>query len=87
MNKPPLWEQYKARLASYEHAKVNYDFSRQHEYNAANGWRLDDSVGSCEVRYVSPVGQLFFAIFWKAWASGIALLADLLGPKRVMQNV
>lgn len=42
MNKPPLWEQYKARLASYEHAKVNYDFSRQQEYNAANGWRLDD---------------------------------------------
>jgi hypothetical protein len=42
MNKPPLWEQYKARLASYEHAKVNYDFSRQSEYNAANGWRLDD---------------------------------------------
>lgn len=42
MNKPPLWEQYKARLASYEHAKVNYDVERQSEYNAANGWRLDD---------------------------------------------
>jgi len=42
MNKPPLWEQYRARLASYEHAKVNYDFSHQSEYNAANGWRLDD---------------------------------------------
>jgi hypothetical protein len=42
MNKSPLWEQYEARLASYEHAQVNYDFSRQHEYNAANGWRLDN---------------------------------------------
>jgi hypothetical protein len=42
MNKPPLWEQYKARLASYEHAQVNYDFTRQSEYTAANGWRLDD---------------------------------------------
>jgi hypothetical protein len=42
MNTPPLWEQYKARLASYEHAKVNYDVARQSEYNAANGWRLDD---------------------------------------------
>ena len=42
MNKPPLWEQYKARLASYDHAKVNYDFSRQSEYTAASGWRLDD---------------------------------------------
>ncbi len=42
MNQPPPWEQYQARLASYEHAQVNYDFSRQSEYNAANGWRLDD---------------------------------------------
>jgi hypothetical protein len=42
MTKPPLWEQYKSRLASYDHAKVNYDFSRQSEYTAASGWRLDD---------------------------------------------
>ena len=42
MNQPPPWEQYQARLASYAHAQVNYDFSRQSEYNAANGWRLDD---------------------------------------------
>ncbi|MFD1872070.1 DUF1990 family protein [Hymenobacter bucti] len=42
MNKPPLWEQYKARLASYADAKVNYDFARQNEYTVANGWRLDD---------------------------------------------
>jgi hypothetical protein len=42
MDKPPLWEQYKARLASYDHAKVNYDFSRQSEYTSQTGWRLDD---------------------------------------------
>jgi len=42
MTKPPLWEQYKARLASYDHAKVNYDFSRQSEYTSETGWRLDD---------------------------------------------
>ena len=42
MDKPPLWEQYKARLASYDHAKVNYDFASQHEHTAASGWRLDD---------------------------------------------
>ena len=42
MNKPPLWEQYQARLANYENAKVNYDFARQSEYTSATGWRLDD---------------------------------------------
>jgi uncharacterized protein (UPF0548 family) len=42
MEKPPLWEQYKARLASYADAKVNYDFARQAEYTSASGWRLDD---------------------------------------------
>jgi hypothetical protein len=42
MNKPPLWEQYKARLASYDHAKVNYDFAHQDEFTTASGWRLDD---------------------------------------------
>jgi len=42
MDKPPLWEQYKARLASYADAKVNYDFSRQSEYTSETGWRLDD---------------------------------------------
>lgn len=42
MDKPPLWEQYKARLASYADAKVNYDFSRQSEYTSQTGWRLDD---------------------------------------------
>ena len=42
MDKPPPWEQYKARLASYDHAKVNYDFSRQSEYTSEAGWRLDD---------------------------------------------
>jgi len=42
MNKPPLWEQYKARLASYDHAQVNYDFAHQSKLTAANGWRHDD---------------------------------------------
>jgi uncharacterized protein (UPF0548 family) len=42
MDKPPLWEQYKARLASYADAKVNYDFSRQSEYTSETGWRIDD---------------------------------------------
>jgi hypothetical protein len=40
--KPPVWEQYRAELETYAHAKVNYDFSRQSEYTSATGWRLDD---------------------------------------------
>ena len=40
--KPPLWEQYRARLDAYTDAKVNYDFSRQSEYTSETGWRLDD---------------------------------------------
>ena len=40
--KPPLWEQYRARLDAYTNAEVNYDFSRQSEYTSATGWRLDD---------------------------------------------
>ena len=39
---PPAWEQYRARLAAYANAPVNYDFARQHEYTGATGWRLDD---------------------------------------------
>ncbi|MGI4863554.1 MAG: DUF1990 domain-containing protein [Janthinobacterium lividum] len=42
MNKPPLWEQYQARLASYADAEVNYDYAHQKEYTSATGWRLDD---------------------------------------------
>ncbi|HEX8656859.1 MAG TPA: DUF1990 family protein [Hymenobacter sp.] len=41
-NAPPSWEQHRARLDAYAHAKVNYDFSRQNEYTSATGWRLDD---------------------------------------------
>lgn len=40
--RPPAWEQYRAQLAAYAHAKVNYDTSRQSEYTGATGWRLDD---------------------------------------------
>ena len=40
--KPPLWEQYRARLDAYTDVQVNYDFSRQSEYTSATGWRLDD---------------------------------------------
>ncbi len=39
---PPAWEQQRARLDAYAHAKVNYDYERQHEYTSATGWRLDD---------------------------------------------
>jgi uncharacterized protein (UPF0548 family) len=42
LNKPPLWEQYQARLASYADAPVNYDVARQSEYTSATGWRIDD---------------------------------------------
>jgi hypothetical protein len=54
MNNLPLWERYKARLASYEHAKVNYDFSRQNEYTAANGWRLDDYATDLPIEAPGP---------------------------------
>ena len=39
---PPAWEQQRARLAAYAHAKVNYDYDQPHEYTSATGWRLDD---------------------------------------------
>jgi hypothetical protein len=40
--KPPVWEQYRAQIDAYAHARVNYDFTRQNEYTSATGWRLDD---------------------------------------------
>lgn len=42
MNKPPLWEQYQARLASYANAQVNYDFANPSALTSATGWRFDD---------------------------------------------
>ncbi len=56
MDKLPLWEQYRARLARYEHAPVNYDFSRQNEYTAANGWRLDDYATDLPAEAPGPPG-------------------------------
>ncbi|MGI4759629.1 MAG: DUF1990 family protein [Janthinobacterium lividum] len=38
---PPAWEQYRAQLAAYAHAKVNYDYEQVHEYSSATGWRID----------------------------------------------
>lgn len=39
---PPPWEQHRAQLEAYTHADYNYDTTRQSEYNAENGWRIDD---------------------------------------------
>jgi hypothetical protein len=39
---PPLWEQHRAQLEAYTNADYNYDTTRQNEYNAENGWRIDD---------------------------------------------
>jgi hypothetical protein len=39
---PAAWKQYRARLATYAHAKVNYDYQNQQAYTPATGWRLDD---------------------------------------------
>lgn len=38
---PDTWQQYRDRLATYAHAKVNYDDENQHAYSAAAGWCLD----------------------------------------------
>ena len=38
---PPAWEQYRARLEAYAHAKVNYDYENVREYTSATGWRID----------------------------------------------
>jgi uncharacterized protein (UPF0548 family) len=38
---PPAWEQYRAQLDAYAHARVNYDYERVHEYSSATGWRID----------------------------------------------
>jgi hypothetical protein len=38
---PPAWEQYRAQLAAYAHARVNYDYENVREYTSATGWRID----------------------------------------------
>jgi hypothetical protein len=38
---PPAWEKYRAQLAAYAHAKVNYDYEQVREYTSATGWRID----------------------------------------------
>jgi len=38
---PPAWEQYRARLATYAHTRVNYDYDKVGEYTSATGWRID----------------------------------------------
>lgn len=37
----PAWQQYRAQLQAYAHAKVNYDYRNVREYTSATGWRLD----------------------------------------------
>jgi len=39
---PALWQQQQARLATYAKANYNFDLDRINEYNATNGWRIDD---------------------------------------------
>ena len=38
---PPAWEQYRAQLEAYAHARVNYDYENVREYTSATGWRID----------------------------------------------
>ena len=52
--KPPLWEQYRARLDAYTNAEVNYDFSRQSEYTSATGWRIDDYAADLPAEAPGP---------------------------------
>lgn len=40
--RPPLYEVQKARLEAFAKAKANFDETRISEYNAGNGWRIDD---------------------------------------------
>ena len=42
MEKQPLWQQYQARLAYYDHARVNYDYAHPSQQTSATGWRRDD---------------------------------------------
>ena len=37
----PAWERYRAQLAAYAHAKVNYDVANPQAHTPANGWRED----------------------------------------------
>ncbi|MDJ0365604.1 DUF1990 family protein [Hymenobacter sp. H14-R3] len=39
---PAAWEKYRDLLATYAHAKVNYNYEAQQAYTPATGWRLDD---------------------------------------------
>lgn len=40
--RPPLSDVQRARLESYAKARANFDDTRISEYNAENGWRIDD---------------------------------------------
>ena len=51
---PPAWEQYRAQLAAYAHARVNYDYERVHEYSSATGWRIDNYLADLPAEAPGP---------------------------------
>ncbi|NJM05782.1 DUF1990 domain-containing protein [Candidatus Gracilibacteria bacterium] len=40
-----LWQVHQREIDALTGLKVNFDLERQHEYTAANGWRVDDHEG------------------------------------------
>ncbi|HMQ34852.1 MAG TPA: DUF1990 family protein [Chloroflexaceae bacterium] len=42
MSRPPLYEQYRARIEALRELPLNFDLERRAEYTSANGWHIDD---------------------------------------------
>ncbi|MDO7886515.1 DUF1990 family protein [Hymenobacter cheonanensis] len=53
----PAWEQYRALLAAYAHARVNYDYEQVHEYSSATGWRIDHYVADLPAEAPGPPAE------------------------------
>jgi hypothetical protein len=50
----PAWQQYRALLAAYAHARVNYDYKRVSAYTSATGWRNDKYVADLPAEAPGP---------------------------------
>jgi hypothetical protein len=49
-----LWQVHQQQIDALSKLKVNFDLERQHEYTAANGWRVDDHEGELPSEPAGP---------------------------------
>lgn len=53
---PAAWQRYRAQLAAYARAPVNYDYQHQADYSPATGWRLDHYATALPAEAPGPPG-------------------------------